>query len=211
MNLTRRSNIINDSWNQLMWNCQGILYQFARNISFAGLKFMYLIEPSNLVDLVTSSSTKCLLLSITHIEGILQKGPYPPCLRMADRALLAGYPRHEVRHSYPHVSCVLLCWIFMDRFIHNLHDCFADNGDNNLKKTQSEVFCSTRTSEEITKQKPWVRRTKGFSLGDFWGGSGWTEYRTSVVFVFIPRFLEFISSVELFLLSYCHLPKVFHQ
>ena len=23
-----------------------------------------------------------------------QKGPYPPCLRMADRALLAGYPRY---------------------------------------------------------------------------------------------------------------------
>ena len=28
-----------------------------------------------------------------RFEGILQKGPYPPCLRMADRALLAGYPR----------------------------------------------------------------------------------------------------------------------
>ena len=28
------------------------------------------------------------------IEGIVQKGPYPPCLRMADRALLAGYPRY---------------------------------------------------------------------------------------------------------------------
>ena len=27
-------------------------------------------------------------------EGILPKGPYPPCLRMADRALLAGYPRY---------------------------------------------------------------------------------------------------------------------
>ena len=26
-------------------------------------------------------------------DGILPKGPYPPCLRMADRALLAGYPR----------------------------------------------------------------------------------------------------------------------
>ena len=25
-------------------------------------------------------------------DGILAKGPYPPCLRMADRALLAGYP-----------------------------------------------------------------------------------------------------------------------
>ena len=28
-----------------------------------------------------------------YIEGILPKGPYPPCLRMADRVLLAGYPR----------------------------------------------------------------------------------------------------------------------
>ena len=27
----------------------------------------------------------------TKIDGILPKGPYPPCLRMADRALLAGY------------------------------------------------------------------------------------------------------------------------
>ena len=26
-----------------------------------------------------------------HFEGILPKGPYPPCLRMADRAFLAGY------------------------------------------------------------------------------------------------------------------------
>ena len=29
-----------------------------------------------------------------QIEGILPKGPYPPCLCMADRALLAGYPRN---------------------------------------------------------------------------------------------------------------------
>ena len=28
------------------------------------------------------------------VDGILPKGPYPPCLRMADRALLAGYPRN---------------------------------------------------------------------------------------------------------------------
>ena len=33
-------------------------------------------------------------LTYWHIEGILPKGPYPPCLRMADKALLAGYPRH---------------------------------------------------------------------------------------------------------------------
>ena len=33
------------------------------------------------------------------IEGILPEGPYPPCLRMADRALLAGYPRFMVTVS----------------------------------------------------------------------------------------------------------------
>ena len=31
-----------------------------------------------------------------YMEGILPKGPYPPCLRMADRALLAGYSRYLV-------------------------------------------------------------------------------------------------------------------
>ena len=33
-----------------------------------------------------------LQLFVSYIDGILQKGPYPPCLHMADRALLAGYP-----------------------------------------------------------------------------------------------------------------------
>ena len=47
----------------------------------------------------------CSKSSITpDIEGILPKGPYPPCLRMADRALLAGYPR------YTHVSSGLPPW-----------------------------------------------------------------------------------------------------
>ena len=32
------------------------------------------------------------------IHGILPKGPYPPRLRMTDRALLVGYPRNV--HSY---------------------------------------------------------------------------------------------------------------
>ena len=29
----------------------------------------------------------------TQFEGILPKGPYPPCVSMAGRVLLAGYPR----------------------------------------------------------------------------------------------------------------------
>ena len=37
------------------------------------------------------------------IDGILPKGPYPPCLRMADRALVAGYPQQKVSlgHNEP--------------------------------------------------------------------------------------------------------------
>ena len=35
--------------------------------------------------------------SKSDIKGILPKGPYPPCLRMADRALLAGYPQYVMK------------------------------------------------------------------------------------------------------------------
>ena len=31
----------------------------------------------------------------SDVEGMPPKGPYPPCLRMAGRAVLAGYPRCE--------------------------------------------------------------------------------------------------------------------
>ena len=40
-----------------------------------------------------------MLQSFAYIDGILPKGPYPPCWCMADRALLAGYPRY--RHDVP--------------------------------------------------------------------------------------------------------------
>ena len=63
-----------------------------------------------------------------------------------------------------------------------------------IMKTTEWGILSTGTPVEITKQKSWVRRTKGFCLGDFWGGSGWIEHRTSVVFIFIPWFIEFIYS-----------------
>ena len=45
----------------------------------------------------------------TYFDGILPKGPYPPCLRMANRALLAVYPRFLllwVFHCY--MECVFL-------------------------------------------------------------------------------------------------------
>ena len=41
----------------------------------------------------SSVSTAAWKILINQVDGILPKGPYPPCLRMADRALLAGYPQ----------------------------------------------------------------------------------------------------------------------
>ena len=36
----------------------------------------------------------CFWHNTPHMEDILPKGPHLPCLPMADRALLAGYPRY---------------------------------------------------------------------------------------------------------------------
>ena len=61
-------------------------------------RVMGLCNSMHLVSCVKLSYTELFWceLSKTHIEGILPKGPYPPCLRMADRALLTGCPRHTV-------------------------------------------------------------------------------------------------------------------
>ena len=40
---------------------------------------------------------------LVHYDGILLKGPYLPCLRMADRTLLAGYPWLQGCHHYSDV------------------------------------------------------------------------------------------------------------
>ena len=39
------------------------------------------------------------MMKYSYIDGILPKGPYPTCLRMADRAVLAGYPRYQASMS----------------------------------------------------------------------------------------------------------------
>ena len=52
--------------------------------------------PFKLLDGIQYPLKRCLDISI----GILPKGPYPPCLRMADRALLAGYPQYVDDATY---------------------------------------------------------------------------------------------------------------
>ena len=41
------------------------------------------------------------------IDGILPKGPYPPCLCMTDRALWAGYPRYQLSR-FAHTTQAML-------------------------------------------------------------------------------------------------------
>ena len=51
----------------------------------------------------------------------------------------------------------------------------------------------------IIKKKPGQTPSKDegclcWRFLNFWGSSGWTKYRTSVVFILIPRILEFVFS-----------------
>ena len=59
--------------------------------------------PNGIQLLRTNQSLWTVLSSLrhgpAHIEGILPKGPYLPCVSMAGRALLAGYPRYASANS----------------------------------------------------------------------------------------------------------------
>ena len=65
-------------------------------------------------------------------------------------------------------------------------------------KTTSLGILFNQNPRRHSKQKPWVRWTKGFCLGDLWGGSGWTEYRPSVFFYFHPVFFIFMGNYSCF-------------
>ena len=55
----------------------------------------------------------------SFIEGILPKGPYLPCVSMAGRVLLAGYPRHiTVNEPWLYVyGYITMCPHFIDKAI----------------------------------------------------------------------------------------------
>ena len=66
-----------------------------------------------------------------HNDGILPKGPYPPCLRMADRALLAGYPRFQRDSNTENVSV-----LWHHPFFHPIQSSIWDrNLENNFNWT----------------------------------------------------------------------------
>ena len=86
---------------------------------------------------------------------------------------------------------------------------FLNKGDMlflvKIIKTPSEVSCSTRTPQKSPSRNP------EYEGGDFWGSSV-EQNAEGVWFIFLSSdFLNLYLYWELFLLSYCHLPKVFHQ
>ena len=60
------------------------------------------------------SSNTCL----AYIEGTLPKGPYLPCLHMADRALWAGYPRYVNAKLVGNSMFYILTWSVINSLQH---------------------------------------------------------------------------------------------
>ena len=111
----------------------------------------YSLKIGSFMSMLSYSLKASLFLSfLPDIEGILPKGPYPPCLRMADRALLAGYPQYDPLNTMIQqlqayhwwweyrVECMMISW----------------NGN---------VFCITGTlwGESTGAGHQWIPFTKG--------------------------------------------------
>ena len=66
-----------------------------RYICNSYLEYLNSFSTWHIADLLIeySSTASLQMLMAWHVDGVLPIGPYPPCFRMADRALLAGYPR----------------------------------------------------------------------------------------------------------------------
>ena len=45
-------------------------------------------------------------VNVEYIEGILSKGPYLPCVSIAGRALLAGYPGYDFVTPYRKLNVI---------------------------------------------------------------------------------------------------------
>ena len=77
-----------------LWSCDAIWRQRTES-TLAQVMACCLTAPSHYLNqcwLVISAFTSGQSHK-KYIDGILPKWPYPPCLRMADRSLLAGYSR----------------------------------------------------------------------------------------------------------------------
>ena len=76
------------------FKCTEVAIAISRDIRFAsGIKFKPTEIYSSQFQYGVNVFLKYQMNAIS--DGILPKRPYPPCLRMADRALLAGSPSYD--------------------------------------------------------------------------------------------------------------------
>ena len=133
-------------WNHLnLWRCTSLMVVCdCHTIGFSGTQ-----------NGLCTNSEWCAWFYMYHMyigsdmkfDGILPKGPYPPCLRMADSALLAGYHRivpwrcwalrFQLTRIYPHhdIQSPPNFWITLNRWC--IHQGFMM--DKKWKKIQART------------------------------------------------------------------------
>ena len=100
------------------WSCKIVhFYDIGQSMSLAQTRpWVYKLRNIQRVPLnMHTGLFRCdyvYVLDLIYFDGILPKGPYPPCLRMADRALLAGYP------LFTHISQGCVTSIEATRLLH---------------------------------------------------------------------------------------------
>ena len=101
-------------------------------------------------------------------DGILPKGPFPPCLRIADRALLAGYPRYAVFFE----SKWITAFDWTDNIYMQAHSmkCIAnETEDHDLEQQTRAQFTNAPRPPTVTKipTRCWY-----YAKGECYRGSG---------------------------------------
>ena len=106
--------------------------------------------------------------SCLHIDCILPKRPYLPCLRMADRALLAGYPRYNMHHLFRYIFLhvcptyfrrTLTTWgLAQDKQKEQQHH--AMHSLNTLRPRQMDAISKTTFSNAFSWMKMFEYRLK---------------------------------------------------
>ena len=86
---------------------------------------------------IVAHAVMCRNHVMWQFKGILPKRPYPPCLRMADRALLAGYPRISLMLTASGWFWGIMTWLQGE------HQELVKLSDGiRLKKKYFEVVCT---------------------------------------------------------------------
>ena len=79
---------------------------------------------------------------ISFIEVIVQKGPYLPCVSMAGRTLLAGYPRYISPCSI-HLVSSLFVVLFVVMLVYFVYFCVCFTILLFRSRTIKKTFCPT--------------------------------------------------------------------